>query len=252
MKLFTLLITFLFLAGVLADDGSVYMDNVFTSTELIKYIYLKSYLTTSGTSIINGLEHIIESMVDSVDQFYFKNFQKLCFLIAIPDHMDIISDAMAMYQVPDQPERFVRVRGVTQKANVFLDLMIRFIGLELIGYRLKMTYTTDRGTLQNIANERREYVRLALINIIRRRVLGEQVVDDVASLLPKCRFLGVYLSAKSPESYIKEVDIESTSLTCIFKDKNDTISKYRKIDGTWSQIGLNDQAGESLETQLQR
>ncbi|XP_050434005.1 uncharacterized protein LOC126841504 isoform X2 [Adelges cooleyi] len=252
MKLFTLLITFLFVAGVLADDESVYMDDLLTSTELIKKIYSKNYLTTSGTSIINGLEHIIESMVDSVDEFFFNNFQKLCFLIAIPDHMDIISDAIAMDQISDQSGNLVRVRDLTKKANVFLDLMIRFIGLELIGYRLQMTYTTDRGTLQNIANERREYVRLALINIIRRRVLGEQVVDDVASLLPKCRFLGVYLSAQSPESYIKKVEIEPTSHTCIFEDKNDTISKYRKIDGTWSQIGLNDQAGESLETQLQR
>ncbi|XP_050431023.1 uncharacterized protein LOC126839655 isoform X2 [Adelges cooleyi] len=230
MKLSSLLISFLFLAGVLADDESVYMDNIFTSTELIKNIYFKSYLTTSGTPII----------------------KKLCFLIAIPDHKDSISNIAAFRRVPGQSGMYDGVFGLTQKANAILDQMIQVIVIKLIGYRPKITYTTEFGTLQDIANERRELAALALKSLIGRRLLGEQVVDDEASLSSKCRFLGIYLSTQSPDTYIKEVDIESTSLTCIFTDKSNTISKYRKIDGTWSQIVFNNQAGESLETQLQR
>ncbi|XP_050431022.1 uncharacterized protein LOC126839655 isoform X1 [Adelges cooleyi] len=252
MKLSSLLISFLFLAGVLADDESVYMDNIFTSTELIKNIYFKSYLTTSGTPIINGLEHIIEFMVDDVHELGFLNFQKLCFLIAIPDHKDSISNIAAFRRVPGQSGMYDGVFGLTQKANAILDQMIQVIVIKLIGYRPKITYTTEFGTLQDIANERRELAALALKSLIGRRLLGEQVVDDEASLSSKCRFLGIYLSTQSPDTYIKEVDIESTSLTCIFTDKSNTISKYRKIDGTWSQIVFNNQAGESLETQLQR
>ncbi|XP_050433941.1 uncharacterized protein LOC126841485 [Adelges cooleyi] len=255
MKLFTLLITFLFLAGVLADDESVYMDNVYTSTEVIKAIYSMRNVSNQLHRTISreGLEYIIESMVDDVDnRLTFKNFPKICFLIAVPDHKDILSNVPVLLPVPNRPGNYDLVVGPTQKANVFLDLMIRFIGAELIGYRLQMTYTTDRGTLQDIANERREFAATALTRLIRRRLLGEQVVDDEASLLPKCRLLGIYLSTQSPDTYIKKVEIESTSLTCIFTDKSNTKRSYRKIDGTWSQIGLNDQAGESLEAQLQR
>ncbi|XP_050431056.1 uncharacterized protein LOC126839691 isoform X2 [Adelges cooleyi] len=253
MKLFSLLISFLFLAGVLADDESDYMDNVLSSTEFFRIAYFDNGLVDlDGGYRINGLEVVIEEMVDDINnQYTYENFCKINFLIAVPEARDILSHVADPQ--PSQSQTDLHLNQ-TQKANLFLDHMIRIIGVPLIGYRVKYTYTTSFGTLKEVANETRKFVVPALRNLMIRRLLGESVqrVNDQASLLPNCRLLGLYLSTQSPELYIKEVRIESTSRTCIFKDKNDTQIRYRKFGATWSKINADDQPGESLEELLQR
>ncbi|XP_050443888.1 uncharacterized protein LOC126847626 isoform X1 [Adelges cooleyi] len=194
-------------------------------------------------------------MVDDINnQYTYENFCKINFLIAVPEARDILSHVADPQpsQISGQTDLHL---NQTQKANLFLDHMIRFIGAALIErYRVELTYATSFGTLKEIANETRKFVVPTLRNVIRRRLLGEPVerVNDQASLLPNCRLLGLYLSTQSPELYIKEVRIESTSRTCIFKDKNDTQIRYRKFGATWSKINADDQPGESLEDLLQR
>ncbi|XP_050434226.1 uncharacterized protein LOC126841677 [Adelges cooleyi] len=182
MKIFCLLISIFFVKVLAVYDS--YMGFLHLTTIGIKLAYEKNDLTVGSRSRLNGLEYLIETMVDNVkNDPTYQDFRHINFLMAVPDHSEILS---RISELPGQSKKSVRV------------------------------------------------------------------VDDIASLSSNCRLLGVYFSTQSPKLYIKDVMIESTSGTCILKDKNNTLRKYRKMDGTWSQIGLNNQAGESLETQLQR
>ncbi|XP_050443873.1 uncharacterized protein LOC126847610 [Adelges cooleyi] len=128
MKLFSLLISFLFLAGVLADDESDYMDNVLSSTAVFKMVYFMN--DVDGRHGLNGLEAVIEKMVDDINnQYTYENFCKINFLIAVPEARDILSHVAVSGQTDLHLNQ-------TQKANLFLDHMIRFIGAALLEKKL--------------------------------------------------------------------------------------------------------------------
>ncbi|XP_050434868.1 uncharacterized protein LOC126842058 [Adelges cooleyi] len=234
------------------------MDKVLTTTAVIKALSLRTF--HSFRAVKSGLQYAIETMVDdSIDtENVLFDFCITNFLMAVPDEKDILSNtgipAYTLIEEPaENPGRMNIYADIThdptQKANYFLNLMTHFIN-KIRGYSEGMTYTTDCGTLEEIANERRERVASALNGIIRRRILGESD-DDEASLSQKCYYLGLYLSTQSPQSYIKEVIIDSTSDTCIFIEKNNDQKRYGKIGDIWSEINSDGQPGESLVRLLQ-
>ncbi|XP_050444502.1 uncharacterized protein LOC126848036 isoform X5 [Adelges cooleyi] len=135
---------------------------------------------------------------------------------------------------------------ILQKANFFFQIMRqdieRLLELEPIN-----GFYRESISLKQLGDDRRQHVVPALKNVIRRRVLESgQHVDDEASLLPKCRLLGLYLSTQFPESFIKQVDIDPIDLICILTDTNDTKRYYRKIGNAWSEIRLSNK-NESLQ-----
>ncbi|XP_050433526.1 uncharacterized protein LOC126841233 [Adelges cooleyi] len=244
MKLFCVFIYFFFV-DVLADDNAVYMDYVYKITQTYDIIAHHKYGLTDNrgrtVSGANDLEHVIETMVYDIDakDCYKNSLRKLIFLIAVPDKIEIVLGIPEFQN--DDPEK---------KANNLLLEMIEYIE-KLLGFRYEETYNSDLGTLITIANRGRQCVAIALIRIIERRVLGVvQHVND-PSLPAKCRFIGIYLSAQTPELYMKAVEVNLTGLTCTFTDKNDGKKRYGYIDGKWSQISLDlGRPLESLQDQL--
>ncbi|XP_050444499.1 uncharacterized protein LOC126848036 isoform X2 [Adelges cooleyi] len=228
MKLFCLLIP-IFFVGVLANEGT-YMSYIFITTEALAIANDLTVEGTNGTET-NALEHVIETMVDNVEKY--RHFGKLNFLLAVPDHPEI------MRTIPQLP-----LLPILQKANFFFQIMRqdieRLLELEPIN-----GFYRESISLKQLGDDRRQHVVPALKNVIRRRVL-ESGQHDEASLLPKCRLLGLYLSTQFPESFIKQVDIDPIDLICILTDTNDTKRYYRKIDNAWSEIRLSN-INESLQ-----
>ncbi|XP_050439736.1 uncharacterized protein LOC126845179 [Adelges cooleyi] len=118
--------------------------------------------------------------------------------------------------------------------------------LDIGPYRLEID---DGSTLESLINTMREFVAWSIKCLIRSRILGSE--QDVLSL-PNCRLLGLYWSTQSPNSYIVEVNVDSTAGTCILKNVHDIEKKYSKIEGTWSEIYGIGHVQESLERQLER
>ncbi|XP_050439734.1 uncharacterized protein LOC126845178 isoform X2 [Adelges cooleyi] len=235
MKIFCLLIS-IFFVNVLADEHDDYLNYVYLTTGLIQLAYLKD-LTVEGRPGANGLEHQIEKMVDDINNVNkYQNFRKICFLMAVPDHLEIL---LEVQEPPPRPY---------PKANQFLAIMVNELE-SIVGMRIHGLETDDGSTLEGFINMIREFVAWSIKRLIRSRILGSQ--QDVLSL-PNCRLLGLYWSTQSPNSYIVEVNVDSTAGTCILKNVHDDEKKYSKIEGTWSEIYENGHVRESLERQLER
>ncbi|XP_050440151.1 uncharacterized protein LOC126845531 [Adelges cooleyi] len=92
MKIFLFLIT-LVLFNVSAYDEMNYKKEVFLTNVAIELAYNKNDFTVGDNSGLNGLEHVIEKMVNDTSSFqiedYYVNFAKINFMIAVPDQTDI-------------------------------------------------------------------------------------------------------------------------------------------------------------------
>ncbi|XP_050439755.1 uncharacterized protein LOC126845196 [Adelges cooleyi] len=117
-----------------------------------------------------------------------------------------------------------------------------------LGINMSGDYLGVEEKLENLANMRRDFVAWSLKSIIRRRIIGSE--QDVISL-PNCRLLGMYWSTQYPETYISQVNIDSTSRTCTLETCDCIEKKIRKIDATWSVLSSNDRV-HKLEVYLQR
>ncbi|XP_050434224.1 uncharacterized protein LOC126841675 [Adelges cooleyi] len=209
MKLFCLLIS-LFFVEVLAPYD-LYMKLVHLTTIGIKLAYEKNDLTVGSRSRLNGLEYLIETMVDNVNNDpTYQDFRIICFLMAVPDHTEILL-------------------GRTDVNDLF-DKMLADL-LSEIEIDMRVGRFAVENTLKNLAYLRREHVAWSLKNLIRRRILGSE--QDVISL-PNCRLLGMYWSTQNPMAYINEVNIDSTSSTCTLNSCASFETTIRKIGGTWT------------------
>ncbi|XP_050430152.1 uncharacterized protein LOC126839128 isoform X1 [Adelges cooleyi] len=242
MKLFFLLICFFFVDVLADEDLDNYMSYFYLSTTSIKRAYSMNNVTIGDRSGLNGLELVIEAMVDDTNNaLEYAEFCKINFLIAIPEQTEILPRIAELSFLPP-----------LLKANYFLRMMIqlmdRLLGIRMDGYKKDL----NMETLKSYADYRRTFVVPALKNRIQSRLLDGSVehVDDEASLLANCRLLGLYLSTQSPESFIVGVKIDLTDFTCTFTDKNDAERRYRKIDNVWSEISMENQVIKSLEQQL--
>ncbi|XP_050427970.1 uncharacterized protein LOC126837966 [Adelges cooleyi] len=218
MKLFCLLI-FFFFVDVLADDGDDYYEYFKNTTEAIMFLCETNDLTEGGRSGRENLEHLIEKMVDdTTSNPDYKDFCKICFLIAVPDKIEIISRILA-YPIANT-RKF-------QKGFFLLQRML--LDLEK---KIGRPYQLHIDTEETFGDISRRYIVPTLINIIGRRVLDGSVqpVEDEASLTSKCYFIGLYLSAQTPKSFIITVQINLTNRTCIFTNKNYVQKIYRTDD----------------------
>ncbi|XP_050423409.1 uncharacterized protein LOC126835127 [Adelges cooleyi] len=240
MNLYCLLIS-IFFVNVLANDYALYVEYIYITTETIKRASSMNDLTVGGRSGANGLEHVIETMVDdTTNDLYYKEFCKMNFLMAVPDQTDIL------WRVQAFP-----LLDPLQKAIIFFQMMIQDIE-RMLGFRWNKGLNQEMGTLNAIADERRVYLVPALNSVIRRRLLDGSVphVDDEATILSNCRLLGLYWSTQFSKLYIKEVEIDPTDLTCILTNIIGAKRRYRKIGNAWSEINDNNQSLKSLEEQL--
>ncbi|XP_050431462.1 uncharacterized protein LOC126840017 [Adelges cooleyi] len=209
MNVFCVLIFFFFM-DIVASNWNMYLDFVYVTTSFMKVASEKNDLTLVDGTETNALEYLIEAMVDDInDDLNYQDFRKINFLITVPDKRDLIHEI--------------------GEANHFLEIMLR--DMETIT-RLRMSrYSRRTGELRAIVDRRRKLVFEALKSIIRRRLLGfVQEVENNDSLLPKCRLLGLYLSSQDSQSYIKEIQTNTTTRTCILTDKNEAIKMYRTDD----------------------
>ncbi|XP_050430168.1 uncharacterized protein LOC126839134 isoform X3 [Adelges cooleyi] len=196
MKLFCLLLCLFFVDVLANEDESVYINYVFKTTATLREAYLMEdfRIHAGDKSRKNGLELVIETMNDATD-FY---------------HLEIVPRIEALPAFGDK----------TQKANILLQLMTQNLENILGG-----------ATLEKIASKRRRLVAWTLKNVIGRRIIETvQDGDDEASLLLKCRFLGVFASTQTPSTYITKVDIDLPARTCIFTDINEGIKRYNTAD----------------------
>ncbi|XP_050429781.1 uncharacterized protein LOC126838976 isoform X6 [Adelges cooleyi] len=198
-----------------------YMELVHITTIGIKLAYEKNDLTIGGRSEANGLEYLIETMVDNVNNdLTYQNFRHINFLTAVLDHPEILLRRTEVY-------------------DDLFDKMIQDIESKL-GIDMPGDYFGVEKKLENLANMRRDFVAWSLKSIIRRRMLGSVLdIEDDASLLPNCRLIGIYFSTQQPRSYINEVNVDSPSRTCIITSCDNHLMKIRKIDATWSVFSSN-------------
>ncbi|XP_050429783.1 uncharacterized protein LOC126838977 isoform X2 [Adelges cooleyi] len=195
------------------------MDFVYVTTHYMKIASEKNDLTLDDGVEANALECLIEAMVDDInDDLNYQDFRKINFLIAVPEKRALIENS-------EEEANLITI----QRANRFLEIM-----LDDIKAITKITieaYGRCTDELISFTNKRRKIVFKALQSIIRRRLLGSvQAVENNASLLRKCRLLGLYLSSQDSQSYIKEIQINTTTRTCILTDKNEAIKMYRTDD----------------------
>ncbi|XP_050430165.1 uncharacterized protein LOC126839133 isoform X2 [Adelges cooleyi] len=205
MKIFCLLVTFLFLVDIFANDYDDYLYSVYITTGAIKQASTLNDLSVGNRARKNRLEHLIETLVDnSYNGLDYKDFCKINFLIAVPDQTDIVSE------IADEIDKEGLKKAIYYLRNLIQDI-------ESIIRCVFSVFKEDLGTLEELADERRDFVVPAIIRIMRRR-LSDGTLNHEAYLLPQCRLLGLYLSTQLPHLYIKEVEIDLTYRKCILID----------------------------------
>ncbi|XP_050428917.1 uncharacterized protein LOC126838479 isoform X2 [Adelges cooleyi] len=313
MKQFGFFIFFLFV-NISADKKEIYLRPVYLTNAAIKCAYNINDVTVGDNSKANGLEHVIETMVD--DKRYVNQFAKINFMIALPDQTEIVlkkpdwkgkvevlenkTDVVLGIPVSDfnhtkefenkadivlgrpvsdfrhteefenlvengkeLPRHILYKRELKSAGNhqyIMHEEMVAILGQRIrdaINIEVSEYYkhkNSEKLDLSTLANERREfYVAPALKHILTRELEASvQRVDDDVSLLRVCRFIGIYISTQLPDLYITDLQIDSTDGTCTLWDKCNTPKRYRKINGSWSQISLDDlnDAVAPLEQQL--
>ncbi|XP_050427471.1 uncharacterized protein LOC126837588 isoform X2 [Adelges cooleyi] len=151
---------------------------------------------------------------------YIDDLLGLAILTAITDTRRNYVATSSKNKIKHRTIGFREKGSYDRKANYFFRRMIQYID-DLLGL----------GTLTALADKTRECVAWSLKHIIGRRIIETvQDGDDEASLLLKCRFLGVFASTQSPSTYITKVDIDLPARTCIFTDINEDIKRYNTAD----------------------
>ncbi|XP_050427559.1 uncharacterized protein LOC126837662, partial [Adelges cooleyi] len=161
MKLFCVVILFVFV-NVSADDRMLYTDMVRRTNEVIERAYHINDLTVNGISGINGLEYVIEAIVDDKD--YNGNFGKINVMIAVPDILEIVVHLTV-------PRR--KFPNALRKAMHFQDLMQIEVINKLrqqvwFGFLMNESHDYKILDLTALAEQRRRRVKPALKNIIER------------------------------------------------------------------------------------
>ncbi|XP_050427468.1 uncharacterized protein LOC126837587 [Adelges cooleyi] len=219
MKIFCVLVTFLFLVDIFANVYDDYLYSIYITTGAIKQASTLNDLIVGNRARKNRLEHLIETLVDnSYNGLDYKDFCKINFLIAVPDRTDIVSE------IADEIDKEELEKAIYYLRNLIQDIE------SIIGCVFAVI-KQDLGTPNELASERRDFVVPAIIRIMRRR-LSDGTLNNEAYLLPQCRLLGLYLSTQLPRSYIKEVEIDLTYRKCILIDNNEGKMRLDVYDST--------------------
>ncbi|XP_050443281.1 uncharacterized protein LOC126847198 isoform X7 [Adelges cooleyi] len=157
MNLSCILITFV-LVNVSATDEAIYKMEVFITNEMIEFAYNKNDLIVEEYSGANGLEYVIEKIVNDE-----ASFAKINLMIAIPGNNITGID----------PElEHLHACLILLKCKQYQNIMQNVIGSTLdIAYPV-VPYGQDlrRLNLTTLGGQRRHYVKKALKNIFKRKL----------------------------------------------------------------------------------
>ncbi|XP_050443263.1 uncharacterized protein LOC126847193 [Adelges cooleyi] len=232
MKLFCFLITFVIVNVLANDEVTYYKEVVFLTNEAIEIAYSTNDLIVGDISSINGLEHVIEKMVNDEDSY--KCFAQLNLMIAVPDQTDLINyiprlDCFSLRGMEDVTpmKRCIDYQDFMQhemKYTLGIDYPIADENQDFEGLNL----TT-------LAEQRRSWVKTALKNIFRRKLrsmydqfmlqLGIRntlnlVGSNLATLIEERRISGTSL-----ENTIRR-RVLGTNIPEVVEDQNGSVRDY--------------------------
>ncbi|XP_050442956.1 uncharacterized protein LOC126847032 isoform X3 [Adelges cooleyi] len=266
MTLFCILLTFVFVS-VSENDDVTYKKIVFLTNAAIEQAFAKNDLTVGNNSRANGLEHIIEKIID--DWYTYWSFAEINMMIAAPDKLDLAdhrsalsrffprtdSEGLNLTTLAEHRRRRVKTalknifrRKLGPKYNQFmmqLKLEVRNTLIPYIAIPEANEISEDLGRL-NLTTliEERRLTGTSIANTIRRGVLGtdtSEVVEEESGSVPNvflwrlCRLIGLYISAQFPRSYIRQLWSDPDDNTCILDDGT-TLRRFKKINDLWWQL----------------
>ncbi|XP_050443264.1 uncharacterized protein LOC126847194 [Adelges cooleyi] len=186
MKLFCFLTTFV-LVNVLANDEVTYKKVVFFTNAAIELAYNTNELIEGDNFVTNGLEYVIEKMVNDEDSY--KSFAKINLMMAVPDKTDLVNHIPSlvpffpMHMLGMQYQLFVRQEIRDTLGMEYLSPIKKCINYQnYMQQEIKDTLeidfpeadeSQDFGSLDLtiLANQRRRLVKTAIKKIF-RRVIG--------------------------------------------------------------------------------
>ncbi|XP_050443283.1 uncharacterized protein LOC126847198 isoform X9 [Adelges cooleyi] len=263
MKFVCFFIT-LVVENISAFDEAAYKKEVFITNQMIELAYNKNDLTIGQHSEANGLEYVIEEIVNDVE--YYNSFAQINLMTALPDKTDIVLLIPAM--------KYLDGRLIMNTCKQYQTIIKHEIESILNIVYPKVPYSEGFRSLNltTLGEQRRPFVKQALENILRRKldserlnlttltegrrvtgtsiessirhVLGTDIADvnqdqtrsvHGVSLLRICRLMGLYLSTRFPTSYIKDLWVDPMIMTCTL-DEGDIQRRFKQINGVWWQI----------------
>ncbi|XP_050443285.1 uncharacterized protein LOC126847198 isoform X11 [Adelges cooleyi] len=250
MKFVCFFIT-LVVENISAFDEAAYKKEVFITNQMIELAYNKNDLTIGQHSEANGLEYVIEEIVNDVE--YYNSFAQINLMTALPDKTDIVLLIPAMkyldgrlimntckqYQTIIKHEIESILNIVYPKVPYSEGPMYDQFILQL---EIRDTLNSERLNLTTLTEGRR--VTGTSIESSIRHVLGTDIADvnqdqtrsvHGVSLLRICRLMGLYLSTRFPTSYIKDLWVDPMIMTCTL-DEGDIQRRFKQINGVWWQI----------------
>ncbi|XP_050443291.1 uncharacterized protein LOC126847200 [Adelges cooleyi] len=158
MKLLCVLFTFV-LVSVSANDDATYKKIVFLTNAAIEQAFNKNDLVVGNNNRANGLEHIIEKIVN--DDRSYRSFAQINFMIASPDKLDLTNLISAFARFIPPTVSAIRYQlSMRKEIKETLDIDIS-----------DDLYREDPEglNLTTLAEQRRRSVKKALKNIFRSK-----------------------------------------------------------------------------------
>ncbi|XP_050442955.1 uncharacterized protein LOC126847032 isoform X2 [Adelges cooleyi] len=159
MTLFCILLTFVFVS-VSENDDVTYKKIVFLTNAAIEQAFAKNDLTVGNNSRANGLEHIIEKIID--DWYTYWSFAEINMMIAAPDKLDLADHRSALSRFFPRTVSAIQYQlNIRKEIKDTLDIDIS-----------DALYREDSEglNLTTLAEHRRRRVKTALKNIFRRKL----------------------------------------------------------------------------------
>ncbi|XP_050427572.1 uncharacterized protein LOC126837664 isoform X4 [Adelges cooleyi] len=236
------------------------MEILCRTNEVIERASHINDLTVEGISGINGLEYVIETMVDNNN--YYVEFGKINFMIALPDNIEMVAYIREPLFFDTEIEKAENLQYIMQM-EIINTLKLLNISIPLPeGDEDRVTMFNQFNMKQPEIRDTSNLGRLNLTTLIKetrvsgtslknkmRRALGTSnpEVDDEPNeslLFRLCRSLGLYMSTQNPTSYINHLRIDST--ICIMYD-GITQQRYKQFKGIWWQIDKDNRRIQLLE-----
>ncbi|XP_050443284.1 uncharacterized protein LOC126847198 isoform X10 [Adelges cooleyi] len=258
MKFVCFFIT-LVVENISAFDEAAYKKEVFITNQMIELAYNKNDLTIGQHSEANGLEYVIEEIVNDVE--YYNSFAQINLMTALPackQYQTIIKheiESILNIVYPKVPYsegfRSLNLTTLGEQRRPFVKQALENILRRKLGpmydqfilqLEIRDTLNSERLNLTTLTEGRR--VTGTSIESSIRHVLGTDIADvnqdqtrsvHGVSLLRICRLMGLYLSTRFPTSYIKDLWVDPMIMTCTL-DEGDIQRRFKQINGVWWQI----------------
>ncbi|XP_050443272.1 uncharacterized protein LOC126847198 isoform X1 [Adelges cooleyi] len=161
MKFVCFFIT-LVVENISAFDEAAYKKEVFITNQMIELAYNKNDLTIGQHSEANGLEYVIEEIVNDVE--YYNSFAQINLMTALPDKTDIVLLIPAM--------KYLDGRLIMNTCKQYQTIIKHEIESILNIVYPKVPYSEGFRSLNltTLGEQRRPFVKQALENILRRKL----------------------------------------------------------------------------------